>query len=86
MEQNGTPVLGFEPRSEAPQASRIIQCSGTGVVPEPEATPHGHCVGPIDLRLAIGAGLLKVGLSRFSGSAVLKEPRDSDGRLRMGRN
>jgi hypothetical protein len=26
----GTPVLGFEPRSEAPQASRIIHCSGTG--------------------------------------------------------
>ena len=25
-----TPVLGFEPRSEAPQASRIIQCSGAG--------------------------------------------------------
>ena len=28
-----TPVLGFEPRSEAPQASRIIQCSGTGSSP-----------------------------------------------------
>jgi hypothetical protein len=25
-----TPVLGFEPRSEAPQASRIIQCSRDG--------------------------------------------------------
>ncbi len=28
-----TPVLGFEPRSEAPQASRIIHCSETGWVP-----------------------------------------------------
>src|SRR5580700_3252559 len=27
---DGTPVLGFEPRSEAPQASRIIQCSEGG--------------------------------------------------------
>ena len=32
-ERRKSPVLGFEPRSEAPQASRIIQCSGTGGSP-----------------------------------------------------
>ncbi len=35
-------MLGFEPRSEAPQASRIIHCSGKGWCPRPVATPHGH--------------------------------------------
>lgn len=37
-------MLGFEPRSEAPQASRIIHCSGPGFFPVPVATPHGHSV------------------------------------------
>ncbi len=32
-------MLGFEPRSEAPQASRIIQCSGPGSVPRSRSYP-----------------------------------------------
>jgi len=32
-------VLGFEPRSEAPQASRIIHCSGRGFAPPPRSYP-----------------------------------------------
>ena len=31
--EGDSPVLGFEPRSEAPQASRIIHCSGPGGFP-----------------------------------------------------
>ena len=34
-----TPVLGFEPRSEAPQASRIIQCSGARLAPHSRSYP-----------------------------------------------
>jgi hypothetical protein len=34
-----TPVLGFEPRSEAPQASRIIHCSGFGIASESRSYP-----------------------------------------------
>jgi hypothetical protein len=39
-------VLGFEPRSEAPQASRIIQCSGPGRAPRTRSYPtraFGSC-------------------------------------------
>jgi hypothetical protein len=39
MSEREAPVLGFEPRSEAPQASRIIHCSGLGIAPESRSYP-----------------------------------------------
>jgi hypothetical protein len=42
----GTPVLGFEPRSEAPQASRIIQCSGARFAASLRSYPTRAPVAP----------------------------------------